>query len=166
MIARHATRVATLVMLVALVGCGPSTAQIHTARSARYRASPEALLAATVVALRDHQYQIAGVDPVAGTMQTEPIWFSALGTKRSNYRTHAIDRDIRFAIAARVEPRAEGTFAVTLEAVAARAHNGLHELVPIDAQDADVPSWFATRLDDVYVDIYQRLRGSAQPEAP
>ena len=160
-------RIAALAMLVALVGCGPSAGQVRTARGARYRAGPEALLDATVAALRAHRYVIAGLDPIAGTGKTEPIWFSAAGTKRSNHRTRALDRDIRFAIGARVEPRAEGTFGITLEAVAARTHNGLHGLVPIEPQDADVPSWFGTRLDDVYLDIYQRLRGSvvAPPSA-
>lgn len=47
---------------------------------------------------------------------------------------------------------------MALAAVAARAQSGMHELVPIDPQDADVPGWFGTRLDDVYVDIHQRLR--------
>ena len=153
-----------IALVVALVGCGPSTAQVRAARSARYQAPPDALIEATVAALRAHRYVIAGVDPVAGTVQTEPIWFSAQGTRRSSGRVRAIDRDIRFAITARVEPRDGGTFAVALAAVAARAQNGMHELVPIDPQDADVPGWFGTRLDDVYVDIHQRLR--AQVTAP
>lgn len=147
-----------IALVVALVGCGPSTAQVRVARSASYQAPPAALIDATVAALRAHRYVIAGIDPVAGTVQTEPIWFSAQGTRRSSGRVRAIDRDIRFAITARVEPRDGGTFAVALAAVAARAQSGMHELVPIDPQDADVPGWFGTRLDDVYVDIHQRLR--------
>lgn len=169
MIARHPMRGALIVavaMVAALVGCGPSSAQVHAARSAQYRASPAAVLDATVAALRAHRYAIAGVDPVAGTVQTEPIWFSNTGTKRSSGRVRAVDRDVRFAIRARVEPRAEGTFGVTLEAIAARTHSGLHELVPIEPHDADVPSWFGPRLDDVHVEIYQRLRDAAVAPPP
>ncbi|MBL8621483.1 MAG: hypothetical protein JNK64_09275 [Myxococcales bacterium] len=156
--------IVAVAMVAALVGCGPSAAQVHAARSAQYRASPAVLLDATIAALRAHRYVIAGVDPVAGTVQTEPIWFSNMGTKRRSGRVRAVDRDVRFAIRARVEPRAEGTFGITLEAIAARAHSGLHELVPIDPQDADVPSWFGPRLDDVYLDVY--ARGCAAASSP
>ena len=92
-----------------LVACGPSSAQIKTARTARYNASASEVFQAAVGGLKDNQ-QVDKADPVTSTAFSKGRWYEATGTfvsKDANDQPIVSTGDVVVAFEVKVVPDGE-----------------------------------------------------------
>ena len=145
-----------LLAVFALVACGPSSAQIKTARTARYHTTASAAFQAGVAALKDNDYKIQQVDPVAGRAITDVKMTSAGG--------------IMFAVEIAVMPDAD-TFYVQVIPHVQQMKAGYSAPFDIKEGDGAMPGWVTGKLDNLYMSIYGALKkdvavpGAAGPGA-
>ncbi|MBL8621482.1 MAG: hypothetical protein JNK64_09270 [Myxococcales bacterium] len=160
--------------MFALVACGPSSAQIKTARTARYRTTASAAFQAGVAALKDNDYKIQQVDPVAGRAITEVKWYEVDGTsmsRDSDGRPQMTSAGgIMFAVEIAVLPDAD-TFYVQVIPHVQQMKSGYSAPFEIKEGSGEMPGWVAGKLDNLYVSIYDALKkdvatpGAAAPGA-
>ncbi|MBK7078865.1 MAG: hypothetical protein IPH44_42035 [Myxococcales bacterium] len=160
--------------MFALVACGPSSAQIKTARTARYHTTASAAFQAGVAALKDNDYKIQQVDPVAGRAITDVKWYEVDGTSMSRdsegrpQMTSA--GGIMFAVEIAVMPDAD-TFYVQVIPHVQQMKAGYSAPFDIKEGDGAMPGWVTGKLDNLYMSIYGALKkdvavpGAAGPGA-
>ena len=163
-----------LLAVFALVACGPSSAQIKTARTARYHTTASAAFQAGVAALKDNDYKIQQVDPVAGRAITDVKWYEVDGTSMSRdsegrpQMTSA--GGIMFAVEIAVMPDAD-TFYVQVIPHVQQMKAGYSAPFDIKEGDGAMPGWVTGKLDNLYMSIYGALKkdvavpGAAGPGA-
>ena len=133
-----------LLAVFALVACGPSSAQIKTARTARYHTTASAAFQAGVAALKDNDYKIQQVDPVAGRAITDVKWYEVDGTSMSRdsegrpQMTSA--GGIMFAVEIAVMPDAD-TFYVQVIPHVQQMKAGYSAPFDIKEGDGAMPGW-------------------------
>ncbi len=153
-----------LLAAFALVACGPSSAQIKTARTARYHTTASAAFQAGVAALKDNDYKIQQVDPVAGRAITEVKWYEVDGTSMSRdsegrpQMTSA--GGIMFAVEIAVLPDAD-TFYVQVTPHVQQMKAGYSAPFDIKEGSGEMPGWVAGKLDNVYLSVYAALKKDA-----
>lgn len=154
----------------ALVACGPSAAQVKTARTAQYQTSASTVFQAAVDALEANDYKIKAADPVAARAITVERWYEPDGTSLSR------DSDGRplmssagavvFAIEVGVVSEAEGVFRVDVLPHVLQQRDGYSSPLAIKPDDPAMPGWVHGKVDNVYLSIYGALKGSAKVAAP
>lgn len=153
-----------LVAAFALVACGPSSAQIKTARTARYNASAAEVFQAGVAALKANDYKVEQVDPVAGRALTSVKWYEVDGTsmsRDSDGRPQMTSAGgIMFAVEIAVVPDAS-TFYVQVIPHVQEMKAGFSAPIDIKEGDGAMPGWVTGKLDNLYLSIYDALKKSA-----
>lgn len=152
-----------VVAVVAVVACGPSAAQINTARTARYRTTASAAFQAGVAALTSNDYKVAAADAVAGKAQSVPRWYEADGTfVNTNADNQVIMKDGMVVLTLEVGVVADGdSFRVEVTPIANQFRDGYSATFPLKPDDAAMSSWIAGKVDSVYISIYDRLKKDA-----
>ena len=163
-----------LVAVFALVACGPSSAQIKTARSARYNTTASAAFQAGVAALKANDYKIQQVDPVAGRAITEVKWYEVDGTsmsRDSDGRPQMTSAGgIMFAVEIAVQPDGAAFFVQVIPHVQ-QMKSGYSAPFDIKEGDGAMPGWVTGKIDNLYLSIYDALKkdvaapGAAGPGA-
>ncbi|MEO7397417.1 MAG: hypothetical protein ABIW84_02530, partial [Ilumatobacteraceae bacterium] len=74
-------RVALTLLAISVLGCGPSSAQIKTAKTAEYKA-PSSQILDIAVQVAQKTYQVNDIDPQKSTFTTAGQWYSAEGGRR------------------------------------------------------------------------------------
>jgi hypothetical protein len=148
----------------ALVACGPSAAQIKTARDGRYRASASEVFQRTVAALKDNGHKVKAADPVAGKAVTEEKFYEVDGTTMSR------DSDGRplmtsagaiiLMLEATVVPDGD-VFKVDVTPRVLRMREGYAAAIPIEPGNPEMPGWVVGIVDNVYVSVHSSLKASA-----
>lgn len=147
-----------------LVACGPSSAQIKTARTARYDVTASAAFQAGVAALKANDYKVTQVDPVAGRALTEARWFEVDGTSLSR------DSDGRpqmtsagaIELALEIGVVADGAaFFVQVIPHVLQHRAGYSAPLAIKEGDGAMPGWVSGKVDNVYLSIYDALKANA-----
>ncbi|MBK9035323.1 MAG: hypothetical protein IPL61_29395 [Myxococcales bacterium] len=153
-----------VVAVLALVACGPSSAQIKTAREARYRASASEVFQAAVGALKTNDHKIKQADPVAGRALTEPRWYEVDGTtlsRDSDGRPQLSSAGgIMLSIEVGVVPDGE-TFRVEVIPRVLQQKDGYSAPLELKPGDPAMPGWIAGKVDNVYISTYDTLKKSA-----
>lgn len=153
-----------LLAVFALVACGPSSAQVKTARTARYHTTASAAFQAGVAALKDNDYKIQQVDPVAGRAITDVKWYEVDGTSMSRdsegrpQMTSA--GGIMFAVEIAVMPDAD-TFYVQVIPHVQQMKAGYSAPFDIAEGSGEMPGWVAGKLDNLYLSVYGALKKDA-----
>ena len=149
---------------LAVVGCGPSAAQVKTARTARYQTTASAVFSAGVTALKQENYKVAQVDPVASRAVTEPRWYEVDGTSMSR------DSDGRPQLTSAGGIMLSIEFGVVADGSQFRAEfiphvleqrNGLSAPLEIKPDDPAMPGWVSGKLDNLYLGTYDALKQHA-----
>lgn len=165
-------RVALSLLCLALcVSCGPSSAQIKTAKVAVYTAAPNQLLdIALQVAQRT--YKIKDVDPAKGMFLTEGQWYSAEGARRGTTDegngdyVNAGGGDVRVAFEVRlvpVESDASNRFSVVIEQHTFQLVSGSPQPRELKTDDPALPPWVKGRVDTLALDIYEAAKPLIHP---
>lgn len=154
----------------ALIACGPSAAQIKTARTARYHADASVVFQAGVAALKANDYKVEQADPVTGRASTTGKWYEVDGTSMSRdsrgqaQMTSAGGILLSVEIAVQVDA---GSFWVDVIPHVLQARSGYSAPLELKPDDPAMPGWVSGKLDNIYVSIYDGLKQyAAQPGSP
>jgi hypothetical protein len=148
--------------VAAIVSCGPSAAQVKTAREARYKGDPATLYAA-VKAATESDYKIAVSDDAAFMLRTEGRWFTPDGQvdkTRGRDISRLQENSINFVAIVRLI-KADDAYTVSVEPVAQRIRGLSSTPEPLDMKDPSVPGWVHGKVDSLQLAIHERLKGYA-----
>lgn len=147
--------------LVAAFACGPSSAEIERAKSARYTCQFDQVFGAVVNAIRAEQPPVGFADPAKGEIVSQPRWHDPSGLRKKAGAAVVNDGDMAFAVSATVAAAEEGGFRVTAEPHVYAYVPGMSQNDPIERGDADWPGWADVKIDRLLVDIHGRLESCA-----
>jgi hypothetical protein len=176
-------RFAALIAL-ALVACGPSAAELKTAKEARYKGDPATLFGEAKAAI-EANYVIAKADPNALGFQSEGKWFTPEGladTRSGGDISRLLDNSINLTLVVRLVKDGE-TYAVQLDPIVLRLHKGNPNPDKLSIDDVSLPGWVKGKVEGQVLEIATRLKpyaatgatvpavvpagaGSAAPAAP
>lgn len=149
-----------LLALFAFVACGPSSAQIKTARTARYQVTAAEAFQAGVAALDAGDFKIQVADPIASQAVTVPRWYEADGTftaKDADGKPLLTDGAINLTVELTVVAEGEAV-RVNVVPVVLQARTGYTQGVRIEPDSPNMPGWVTGKIDNVYLSIHGRLK--------
>lgn len=157
-----------LCVVLALVGCGPSAAEVRTAHNARYRKSPSELYAiARETAEQD--YKIGEDDPANHRFATTRQWYSPEGGRQSpgagNY-AQLDDHSVNLSLVVSVVEGDMGTSRVEIEPVVLQYMAGSPQPRPLASDDPNMPPWIHGRVESLELAIYKSAKASAVEMTP
>jgi hypothetical protein len=148
--------------MAAVVSCGPSAAQVKTAREARYKGDPATLFAA-VKAATESDYKIAVSDAAALMLRTEGRWYTPDGQAdktRGSDISRLQENSINFVAIVRLI-KSDDAYTVSVEPVAQRLRGLSSTPEQLDMKDPSVPGWVHGKVDSLQIAIHERLKGYA-----
>lgn len=149
-----------VVAVFAFVACGPSSAQIRTARTARYKTTASAAFQAGMSALSANDYKVAAADPVAGKARTVVRAYEADGTyaaRNSDDEVAPKDGMVFLAIDIAVVPDGDA-FRVEVTPLAEQFRNGYAKTFPLGPEDPAMAGWITGKVDNIYLSIHEALK--------
>jgi hypothetical protein len=147
-------------VVIGLMACGPSSAQIKTAREARYRASAAEIFQAGVTALDGNGYKIARIDPVASRAMTVERWYEADGTYMASDATGRpmfLEGMIVLRIELGVMPEGE-TFKVEVIPHVIQFRESTPKGYELRADDPQLPGFVIDKVNNIYLSVYEKLK--------
>lgn len=149
-----------LVVVFGFVACGPSAAQVKTARTAKYRVTAAQAFQAGVAALDSNDFKIKVADPVASQAVTVSRWYEADGTfaaKDADGNPRLQDGAINLTV--ELEVLADGeAVRIDVRPVVVEMRTGYSQGVRIEPDSPQMPGWVTGKLDNVYLSIHDRLK--------
>lgn len=150
-----------LFVLALLIGCGPSSAEIRTAKMATYRGDASTMFG-VVEATVAEEYKIAEVDQDRYVLATQPQWYSPEGGRQSAGAGDFVqlsDRSVQLMMFVELaEPGANGEFAVNIVPKVFQHLAGSPKPRELAPEDPNMPGWVHGRVETLYVDIHKRLQ--------
>jgi hypothetical protein len=142
-----------------LVGCGPSSKEVATAKSAQYKGDKLAIFA-DVKAVTEAKYKLTKSDETTLGMQTEARWFSPEGlsqTPRAEGDMRDVaDKSIHIALVVKMVPVGDA-WVVNIEPILERYNQGIPKPEPVKQGDASLPGWVDGKVDELAVEIHKAL---------
>ncbi|MFN0253596.1 MAG: hypothetical protein ACKV2T_42405 [Kofleriaceae bacterium] len=170
-----------LAMALSMVGCGPSTKEIRTAKAAEYNAPPKHLMD-LALQVTQFNYKIGAIDIEGLKFSTEPQWYTPDGGRLSSFD----DGSGEYVNAGGQRPSADGGrrsegddyqvwFVVKVRLVG--SDKAMVEITPrtfqvvvgspqpreILADDPSLPPWVQGRADTLALAIYEHARKKYLP---
>lgn len=149
-----------VLLVFALVACGPSSAQLHTARHARYRISAAEAFQAAVATVDASEFALQVADPIAARASTVTRWYQPSGKFTRTYEGQGAPLAYSFSLTIEVAVVPDGD-AVRVELVPvvfqAKAGLALRRLPP---DDPEMPHWVGGKVDNLYLALHERLRAN------
>lgn len=147
-----------------LVACGPSAAEVKTARQTVYRADPGTLFELAMSTTRE-TYKIADVNKEDFSFITESRWYSPEGDLESpgagGFVT-MVDRSVAVSFIVQVTPsETHGDFGIVVIPKTFQHLEGSPKPRELPADDPNLPTWIHGRVDALALAIYQRAKGYA-----
>ncbi|HEX5062605.1 MAG TPA: hypothetical protein VFV99_24705 [Kofleriaceae bacterium] len=159
-------RVLLLLQIVALcMSCGPSAAEIKTAKTAHYRGNASEMFN-EVIAVTQETYKIAnanGGDEDSYVLATVPQWYTAEGGRESagdQGYTQIRDHSVRLELIVELVSVAGG-FMVTVTPKTFQALSGSPQPRELKPDDPNLPGWVPGRVDSLQLEIHKRLQNYA-----
>lgn len=151
-----------MVVGIAIAACGPSNAEIKTAKSAHYAATPQTLFdIAMEVAQRD--YKIGDVDVEHARFATAPQFYNAEGGRQSPGAGGYVQMgggSIELTLVVEVLPADQGqVIAITPKAF--QVVSGSPKPRELAPDDPALPGWVHGRVDSLAVAIYDAAKQHA-----
>ena len=143
-----------LVMLMVVLGCGPSSKQVKLAKTAQYTASVDTIYDVALATAQEN-YNVTDADRAKARFITAPQLYSDKGA-----RLVGASEDDRPEGAVRLQLRVEVTRAgdnqvkVTVKPRVVASGARARELA-----DADLPAWAFERADELQLAIHDRAKG-------
>ena len=161
-------RGAALLALI-LSACGPSTAQINTAKTAVYTGDANQIFELAEQGAGDEHYKVGDVDEGHLMFETIPRFYSPEGDLQSEGAGGYVRIDnhsVKVSFTVAVEKVDERQFAITVKPRTWQVIRGsplMRELAP---EDPSLPPWVHGRADGLQLAIYERTRGYAVAGGP
>ena len=143
-------------VLLSIAACGPSAAEIKTARQAQYSCDGPDVFKAMLDVVRDMQPPVAFADPVQGVVISDYRWHSASGSRKEPGAAVVGEGDLAFAVALGAGQGDRG-LVVQAEPQVLSHVVGSPRGKELSRSDADWPKWADAKVDKVIVAVYKRL---------
>ncbi|MDX2091847.1 MAG: hypothetical protein SFX73_28555 [Kofleriaceae bacterium] len=158
------------VMAAAMVvtGCGPSSAQIKTAKAAQYKAPPATILD-LAVQVAQRTYRIGEVDPQGVRFATAPQFYTKEGGRISATNeftgdfVRAKEGDVQLMLVVEVLPTQAERVMVNITPKTMQVVSGSPQPRPLLPTDPDLPPWIHGRVNALAVAIYDAAKQYIQP---
>jgi hypothetical protein len=149
---------ATLVAIV-LVGCGPSSKEVATAKTARYKGDKLAIFA-DVKAATEAKFKLTKSDETSLGLQTEARWFSPEGLSQTprapGDMRDVADKSILYMVVVTMVPDGDA-WLVKVTPQLERYNQGIPKPEPVKEGDASLPGWVEGKTDELALDIHKAL---------
>ncbi len=149
-------------VLVAIVACGPSAAEIKTARSASYTGTPAEIFDGVMAAVSD-TYQIGDAkrDGDQYALVTVPQWYNAEGGRESAGAGDVVQVrggsvQVRFVV--ELVSTDASHFVVTVTPKTFQVVSGSPQPRELTPDDPNLPGWVVGRVDTLHLAIHKRLQ--------
>jgi len=146
-----------VLLAVMVVACGPSAAQVKTAREARYTAPAIDLFEEVEEAVKG-DYKLAQSDLDRLAMITEERWFNREGASESGNSLSDGAYMVQFLVELADE---NGAVRVTVTPIVQIIHQGQTQLEQVSPTSPKLPGWVSGRVDSIYLAIHGRLKDKA-----
>jgi hypothetical protein len=153
----------TLVLVLALVACGPSAAEIKTAKTTTYQMSGTDLLEVAEQAAQE-EYKLGDVSEHDLAFITLPRWYSPEGDLQSPGAGGFVQMDnhsVQVAFVVQVTELAGGDCAVTVTPKTFQYISGSPKPRELAADDPNLPGWVHGRADKLALEIYELAKPHA-----
>ncbi len=156
-------------LIVAIAAaCGPSSAEVKTAKTTAYDASPQVILKAAMQAAEDEHYQVGEVDEDNTTFATVPKYFTREGGARTAGAGNWVqigDRGVSLSLVVTVG----GTppmVAVQVTPKTFQIMEGSPQPRELQPDDPNLPGFVIGRVDQLSLAIYQHAKPYALASSP
>lgn len=153
----------TLVLVLALVACGPSAAEIKTAKTTTYQMAGTDLLQVAEQAAQE-EYKLGDVSEQDLAFITLPRWYSPEGDLQSPGAGGFVQMDnhsVQVAFVVQVTELAGGDCAVTVTPKTFQYISGSPKPRELAADDPNLPGWVNGRADKLALEIYELAKPHA-----
>jgi len=148
-----------LLSLFGLFACGPSSGELKSAKTARYKGDKLALFNATKDATQA-KYQLQKSDENALGMQTTGRWYTPEGlaaSERADDMRDVPDNSLNIALVVTLVPDGDA-YVVQVKPLMMRYHAGTPKPEPIQEGDPSVPGWATGKVDQLALSIHEALK--------
>jgi hypothetical protein len=155
------------VAVAAVTGCGPSNAQIQTAKAAQYKAPGQTLLD-VAIQVAQQKYKIGGVDAQALTFATVPQFYTKEGGRISATNeftgdfVSASEGDVQLTLVVEIVATDPEHVVVNITPKTLQVVAGSPQPRPLLPTDPDLPPWIHGRVDALAVAIYDAAKQYVQ----
>ena len=152
-----------LVLVLALVACGPSAAEIKTAKTTTYQMAGTDLLQVAEQAAQE-EYKLGDVSEHDLAFITLPRWYSPEGDLQSPGAGGFVQMDnhsVQVAFVVQVTELAGGDCAVTVTPKTFQYISGSPKPRELAADDPNLPGWVHGRADKLALEIYELAKPHA-----
>lgn len=151
----------TLMFVVLAAGaCGPSAAELKTAKTAEYSGDPSQVFELAMQAAQQ-DYKIGDVDAGHLRFETQPRFYSAEGDLESpgaGGYVHLLNGSVRVSFVVSVTETEDHKAAVTVVPHAFQALSWSPEMRPLEPDDPNLPPWVHGRADALSLAIYHSAK--------
>jgi hypothetical protein len=152
-----------LVLVLALVACGPSAAEIKTAKTTTYQLSGQDLLEIAEQAAEE-EYKLGDVNQAELAFITAPRIYGPEGELESPGAggfVQMADRSVQLSFIVKVTELAGGDSAVTVTPKAFQVISGSPKPRELSPDDPNLPGWVRGRADKLAMEIYELAKPHA-----
>ncbi len=155
-----------VIVLAVVAACGPSNAELNSARATTYKGPASTLFAVAKDGLTANHYDIREIDEGNMRLETQPLWFtpdgqidSATGENISRLQEDSIHLTYQIQFT-----KADGdTWRLSVVPLIGRKH-GLTSLPEsVDKDDPSLPGWVAGKTRTLELALRDRLKPYAAP---
>ena len=152
-----------LVLVLGLVGCGPSNAQMRSAKTTVYKLPGKSMLDLAIqVAQIDYKVSPGGMEIDALKFSTDPQWYNPEGGRISpsgdatgGEWVNAGGGDVNVQLVVQVRPISDDTVAVEVTAHTLQLVAGSPQPRELTMDDPNLPPWIHGRVDTLAYSIYE-----------
>ena len=160
------TKFLVIASFAVMAACGPSNAELNSARATTYKGPASTLFAAAKDGLTANHYDIRETDEGNLRLQTQPIWFTPEGqidaTTGENISRLQED-SIHLTYQVQFTKADGDTWRLSVVPLIGRKH-GLTSLPEtVDKDDPSLPGWVAGKTRSLELDLRDRLKPYAAP---
>jgi hypothetical protein len=152
-----------LVMVLAMIACGPSGAEIKTAKTTTYQMAGTDLLQVAEQAAQE-EYKIGDVNQPELVFITQPRFYGPEGDLQSPGAggfVHTENHTVRLAFIVKVTELAGGDCAVTVTPKTFQFISGSPKPRELEPDDPNLPGWVHGRADQLALEIYELAKPHA-----
>ncbi|HEY1815388.1 MAG TPA: hypothetical protein VGG74_23730 [Kofleriaceae bacterium] len=155
-----------LLASLAIAACGPSDAEIRSAKTTIYYGNSAQILQLAEQGAMDENYKIGTVDDGHLSFETEGRFYSPTGDLQSEGAGGYVKVDnhsVKVSFIVVVDELADGQFRVDVKPRTWQYLAGSPQMRELDPTDPGLPPWVLGRADHLSLAIHDRLQGMTTP---
>jgi hypothetical protein len=149
-----------LLAAATLAACGPSSAEIKQARTARYTCEFDQVFKAMIEVVKEETPPLGETDPERGVVMSDFRWHSSSGMRKEAGATQVEQGDVGFVLVVAAVKDDAGFGIRTFPKVFSQSPDTPRGR-ELSRDDANWPGWADGKADKVQLAIHQKLSGCA-----